>query len=102
MSILATAEIQQDLATIGAALREITVVVRAARHPGESRDGRQAETPGGQGSGIVWSADGLVVTNAHVATSDRLIVELANGRSAESRLVARDPRRDLAVLRVDP
>ena len=102
MSILATAEIQQDLATIGAALREITVVIRAARHPGERGDGRRSQTPTGQGSGIVWSADGLVVTNAHVATSERLAVELATGRSAESQLVARDPSRDLAVLRVDP
>ena len=70
MSILSTAEIQQDLATIGAGLREVTVVVRAGR---QRRGG--AGTPGGQGSGIVWGS-GLVVTNAHVATDERLSVAL--------------------------
>jgi serine protease Do len=98
MSILSTAAIQQDLAAVGAALRRVTVVVRAgARHA----SGRRARAPGGGGSGIVVGADGTIVTNAHVATDRHLVVELHDGRSADARLVARDPGRDLALLRID-
>lgn len=95
MSLLSTAEIQQDLARIGAALRASTVVVRTGA-------GRRSGAPGGEGSGIVWSADGTIVTNAHVATDERIAVELSDGRTADARLAARDPRRDLALLRIDP
>ena len=55
---------------------------------------------GGQGSGIVWSGNGLIVTNAHVARSDMADVELWDGRSLPARVLLRDPWRDLAVLRV--
>src|SRR5687768_14350112 len=95
MSLLSTAEIQQDLATLGASLRRVTAVVRTATSAGTGR-------PEGHGSGIVWGADGTIVTNAHVATTDRLVVELPDGGSGAARLVARDVGRDLAVLRLDP
>ncbi len=52
------------------------------------------------GSGVVWHPDGLVLTNAHVATRD-VTVLLADGRPRPARLVARDPRRDLAALAID-
>ena len=55
----------------------------------------------GSGSGVIWSADGLIVTNAHVATAERLRAELADGRRLEAQLIARDPRRDLALLKVN-
>jgi serine protease Do len=55
----------------------------------------------GSGSGVIWSADGLIVTNAHVANAERLRAELADGRRLEAQLVARDPRRDLALLNVN-
>lgn len=56
----------------------------------------------GLGSGVIWSRDGTVVTNAHVARHQRVSVELWDGRRFDARLVARDPRRDLAVLRIPP
>src|SRR4051812_36230876 len=34
----------------------------------------------GSGSGVVWSEDGLVVTNAHVARESAVSVELSDGR----------------------
>ena len=55
----------------------------------------------GSGSGVIWSADGLIVTNAHVANAERLRAELPDGRRLEAQLVARDPRRDLALLKVN-
>ncbi len=54
-----------------------------------------------QGSGIIWRPEGLIVTNAHVAGSQVHEVELADGRTLEGWLVARDPKRDLAALAVN-
>jgi serine protease Do len=55
----------------------------------------------GGGSGIVWNASGVVLTNAHVARSKDLRVELWDGRRFSATLVSRDSRRDLAELRID-
>ena len=57
---------------------------------------------GGGGSGTIWRAEGLVVTNHHVvATSERARVSFADGRTREGRVVARDPSVDLAAIRVE-
>jgi serine protease Do len=55
----------------------------------------------GGGSGVVWSADGLIVTNAHVARGREAEVELWDGRTFRAQLKSRDGRRDLAILRID-
>jgi putative serine protease PepD len=59
----------------------------------------------GQGSGVVLSRDGLILTNNHVvvgAGDDAdLTVTLPDGSSADADLVGRDPATDLAVVRVD-
>jgi len=55
----------------------------------------------GSGSGVLWSSDGLLVTNAHVARSERAMAELWDGRKLEASVTARDTRRDLASLRID-
>jgi serine protease Do len=54
----------------------------------------------GSGSGVVWSADGLILTNAHVARTSDAEVELWDGRRFRAPVIARDPRRDLAALRI--
>jgi serine protease Do len=54
----------------------------------------------GGGSGIVWSSDGLILTNAHVARGPEAEIELWDGRRFAARLTARDARRDLASLRI--
>ncbi len=56
---------------------------------------------GGNGSGVVWRNDGMIVTNAHVVHDARPRVELWDGRSYSARVVKRDARRDLAELKVD-
>ena len=53
------------------------------------------------GSGVIWSSDGLVVTNAHVARGARAIVQLWDGREFEAVIQSRDARRDLAQLRIE-
>ena len=53
-----------------------------------------------QGSGIVWNAGGLILTNAHVARTPEAEIELWDGRRFHARVASRDPRRDLATLRI--
>lgn len=55
----------------------------------------------GAGSGIVWGADGLILTNNHVVGRRTPVVLLQDDREYESRLVARDPDVDLALLSID-
>ncbi len=51
-------------------------------------------------TGIVWSADGLIVTAHHVVAQDENIqVGLPDGRVVAATLVGRDPSTDTAVLR---
>lgn len=59
--------------------------------------------PGGRGSGsgVIWSSDGLIVTNAHVARGSRIEVSLWDGREFCAEITARDARRDLAALRIE-
>jgi serine protease Do len=54
----------------------------------------------GHGSGIIIKSDGTIVTNEHVARFGRLSVTLWDGRSFPAEIAARDPRRDLAILRL--
>ncbi|HZV80142.1 MAG TPA: trypsin-like peptidase domain-containing protein [Candidatus Binatus sp.] len=83
---LAAQSAPDALSELAQRLRRSTVQVRAGRS--------------GAGSGIVWRKDGLIVTNAHVVHGRRLTVDLPNGDSRDAELVAADPRRDLAALRV--
>jgi serine protease Do len=60
-------------------------------------------SPGGRGngSGVIWSADGVIVTNAHVTRSSQMRIQLWDGREFDAALVSRDTRRDLAELRIN-
>ncbi|MBM5800073.1 MAG: PDZ domain-containing protein [Cyanobacteria bacterium K_DeepCast_35m_m2_023] len=55
----------------------------------------------GQGSGFIFDASGLILTNAHVvAQSDKVTVGLQDGRRVEGTVVGLDPLTDLAVVRL--
>jgi serine protease Do len=56
---------------------------------------------GGSGSGVIWTTEGVIVTNAHVARGSRLGVQLWDGRELKARIMWRNPRRDIALLRVN-
>lgn len=57
---------------------------------------------GGQGSGTVISAEGRILTAAHVVqTADRVGVELQDGRLFTASVVASSPRADVALLQLD-
>ncbi|HEX5945561.1 MAG TPA: trypsin-like peptidase domain-containing protein [Acidimicrobiales bacterium] len=56
----------------------------------------------GAGTGVVLSADGLIMTNAHViAQSDGITVRAFDGAEYEATLVGSEPANDLAVIKVD-
>ena len=56
----------------------------------------------GHASGVLWSADGLVVTAHHAVQRDSDIrVGLPGGDIVEAQLLGRDPATDLAVLRIE-
>jgi serine protease Do len=54
----------------------------------------------GNGSGVIWSPDGIILTNAHVAQRRHLRVQLWDSRELDATVVATDPVRDIASLRV--
>ncbi|MFG1944298.1 S1C family serine protease [Nonomuraea sp. NPDC048826] len=59
----------------------------------------------GEGSGVVLSADGLILTNNHVvegaAQGGRMTVKFSDGKSATASVIGTDPATDLAVIRAE-
>jgi serine protease Do len=71
---------------------------RGPLRPGEPR-GHRAH---GQGSGVIVSADGYVLTNNHVVDGARdVTVTLPDKREFKGRIVGTDPKTDLAVVKID-
>lgn len=73
---------------------------------GENGPGRGQGGPQGQrtalGSGFIISADGIVVTNNHViGDSDKMEVTLKDGSRFPARLVGKDDKTDLAVIKIE-
>lgn len=72
------------------------VVENVHRSLVQVRNGRR-----GAGAGTIWHERGLIVTNAHVVGRGPVRVELPDGRVLPAQIMAQDPERDLAALRVD-
>jgi serine protease Do len=79
-------ELSSDLASAVTAARQSVV--------------RVSNGPGGAGSGVIWSTEGLILTNAHVVHHQSPTVTLPDGRDLSARVEAHDPDRDLALLSV--
>jgi len=56
----------------------------------------------GYGSGVIYDKSGLIVTNNHVVDgASEIIVSLADGRSAQGKVLGADAATDLAVVKID-
>ncbi len=77
-------------------------VVRVANE--QTRQGPNGDpllVPLGTGSGFIIDAAGHIITNNHVvADAERLTVSLPDGRLFRAETVGRDPRTDLAVIKI--
>lgn len=80
--------VSQSVARVGPAVAGIEV---------RSASGRAR----GAGSGVIYTPDGYLLTNSHVAQrAETALVSLSDGRSCEAVRVGDDPATDLAVLRL--
>lgn len=59
-------------------------------------------SPAGEGSGIIATSDGYIITNAHVVDgASSLKVILSDGKSYEAKLIGSDSITDLAVIKIE-
>ena len=65
-------------------------------------DGRPAPKQRGMGSGFIIDRSGYIVTNNHVIEgADTIVVTLSNKKEYKAELIGRDPKTDLALLKID-
>lgn len=79
-------QVETELVAISQRLKSSTVEITARRSGG---------------SGVIWSSDGLVVTNSHVVRDSKVKVKLENGKLVAGWLIARDNRYDLAAIEIN-
>jgi putative serine protease PepD len=80
---------RSSLAEIAAAVQPSVVVV---------------STGSGEGSGVIMTGDGYILTNNHVvesANGGSVTVTYSNGTRAKASVVGTDPRTDVAVVKID-
>ena len=69
---------------------------------GPGFDQQQERIQRGLGSGVIISPDGFILTNNHVVEgADEVRIALQEGRELKAEIIGRDPRTDVAVLKVE-
>merc|ERR1712054_141814 len=71
---------------------------------------KQFDKPGNEkrraqslGSGFIIDKKGFIITNNHVIdNADKIMVILHNDKSFEAKVVGKDPKTDVALLKIDP
>ena len=68
----------------------------------EAPQQQQGPQRGSLGSGFIVDASGIVITNNHVVNgADRVTVQMSDGREFSGRVLGRDPKIDVAVVKID-
>jgi S1-C subfamily serine protease len=79
-----------------------TVFVTQTRVEFDDMDGSASDVPVGSGSGFLWDDAGHVVTNYHVVHgAQSLKVTLRDQKEFTARVVGVEPRKDIAVLKIE-
>jgi S1-C subfamily serine protease len=79
-----------------------TVFVTQTRVVEDYFAGTLQEVPAGSGSGFVWDDKGTIVTNFHVVDGARSVtVTFHDQQTFEAKVVGLEPRKDIAVLKVE-
>ena len=79
-----------------------TVFVTQKRVTVDYLSGASEETPAGSGTGFLWDDKGHIVTNFHVVQGAQVLeVMLQDQQTFEARVVGIEPRKDIAVLKID-
>lgn len=93
---MATALIEWEEAIIAAVDQVGPAVVKIETGHSQAGEGQT-----GLGSGVIYSSDGYILTNAHVVQgASKVYVHLPDGRSMPAGVMGSEPLQDLAVLRV--
>lgn len=94
---IANPEASTQVSAIAAVATPSTVTIEVSSRAGS-----------GTGSGVIYSADGYIITNAHVVTmqgasfsNTDVRVELSDGRILNGTIVGSDPYADIAVIKVE-
>ncbi|MEO0544081.1 MAG: Do family serine endopeptidase [Pseudomonadota bacterium] len=72
--------------------------------PGGGNPGNRGREVNSLGSGFVIDAEeGIIITNNHViADADQVVANFNDGSALDAEIIGRDPKTDIAVLKVDP
>ena len=101
------ARLNDHMSGLAEKLKPALVQVRVRRAPDAPAEGEQQTPPEererrSSGSGFLIRQDGYLITNEHVvADADFIQVKLADGRRFEGKLVGRDERVDLALVKIE-
>jgi serine protease Do len=72
------------------------------QQPGQPQQGQRPESRS-LGSGFIISADGYVLTNAHVVDgADEITVKLTDKREYRAKVIGADKRTDVALIKIEP
>ena len=75
---------------------------RQAPRPNRPQPQDEDAQPRGVGSGFILTADGFIMTNAHVVDgADEVLVTLPDKREFKARIVGADKRTDVAVVKIE-
>jgi len=100
-NVISTAQGATDVATIAKKVTPSIVNVDVSA-TSQGNLFNPSSTQKGTGSGVIYTADGYIITNNHVVENAQdITVTLASGTELKAKLVGTDPENDIAVIKID-